>query len=241
GLAALAEERGVALLFDSAQAFGSAVAGTPVGAFGRAEVFSFGRDKIVTATEGGCITTGDDDLAARLRNIRSSYGAGRPVSVVRTANGRMSEAQAALALLSLDDYAANRARNIAAFDAYEAALRSVPGFHLIRPAGVSASSYHHILARIEAAAFGIGAATLQKALAAENIAARLCLPAGLHRTPPWGRADRPAAHLPGTDAIAESVLRLPVGGTISPETATRIGAAIARIQAAAPAIRTRLG
>jgi hypothetical protein len=45
------------------------------------------------------IVTDDDDLAGRLRNIRSSYGAGRTVPVRRTANGRLSEAQAAMALL----------------------------------------------------------------------------------------------------------------------------------------------
>jgi hypothetical protein len=46
-----------------------------------------------------CILTDEDVLAARLRNIRSSYGAGSPVPVVRTANGRLSEAQAAMGLL----------------------------------------------------------------------------------------------------------------------------------------------
>lgn len=50
----------------------------------------------------GCVLTGDDGLAARLRNIRSSYGAGPAVAVVRTANGRVSEAQAALALLAFE-------------------------------------------------------------------------------------------------------------------------------------------
>ena len=53
-----------------------------------------------------CILTGDAGLAARLRNIRSTYGAGRPVAVTRTANGRLSEAQAAMALLSLETAAA---------------------------------------------------------------------------------------------------------------------------------------
>lgn len=46
-----------------------------------------------------CLLTDDDALAAKLRNIRSSYGAGQPVPVLRTANGRVSEAQAAMALL----------------------------------------------------------------------------------------------------------------------------------------------
>lgn len=48
-----------------------------------------------------CITTNDDALASRLRNIRSSYGAGPAVPVNRTANGRLSEIQAAMALLAL--------------------------------------------------------------------------------------------------------------------------------------------
>ena len=49
----------------------------------------------------GCVLTGDDGLAARLRNIRSSYGAGPSVPVARTVNGRVSEAQAAMALIAL--------------------------------------------------------------------------------------------------------------------------------------------
>ena len=48
-----------------------------------------------------CVTTDDDGLAGRLRNIRSSYGAGPPVAVVRTVNGRVSEIQAAMALHAL--------------------------------------------------------------------------------------------------------------------------------------------
>lgn len=48
-----------------------------------------------------CVTTDDDGLAARLRNIRSSYGAGPPVAVARTVNGRVSEIQAAMALHTL--------------------------------------------------------------------------------------------------------------------------------------------
>lgn len=79
-------------------------------AFVRDEAFGEGRDGVRLMTLPGqgddagaaCILTGDAGLAARLRNIRSSYGAGRPTPVVRTANGRLSEAQAAMALLSLE-------------------------------------------------------------------------------------------------------------------------------------------
>ncbi|GAC1346244.1 MAG: hypothetical protein NVSMB18_27900 [Acetobacteraceae bacterium] len=51
-----------------------------------------------------CVLTDDDGLAARLRNIRSSYGAGAPVTVARTVNGRASEVQAAIALMLLEEH-----------------------------------------------------------------------------------------------------------------------------------------
>ena len=91
--------RGLKLYFDSAHAFGCEVDGTKIAGFGSIEIFSFHATKVLSATEGGCLCTNDEMLAARLRNIRSSYGAGKPVPVVKTSNGRMSEAQAAIALI----------------------------------------------------------------------------------------------------------------------------------------------
>jgi hypothetical protein len=52
-------------------------------------------------TGGACICTRDALLANRLRTMRASSGVTQAVPVVKTVNGRMSEAQAALALLLL--------------------------------------------------------------------------------------------------------------------------------------------
>lgn len=54
----------------------------------------------------GCAYYGTDDdiTAAKLRNMRSSYGAGEKIDVPITANGRVSDAQAALALLEMEDW-----------------------------------------------------------------------------------------------------------------------------------------
>ena len=89
-VAALAAGRGLALVCD--ESFGEGRRGV-----GLMTLAGQGDD-----AGAACILTGDAGLAARLRNIRSSYGAGRPVAVARTANGRLSEAQAAMALLSLE-------------------------------------------------------------------------------------------------------------------------------------------
>ncbi|HLX02297.1 MAG TPA: DegT/DnrJ/EryC1/StrS family aminotransferase, partial [Trinickia sp.] len=117
-LAGLARIHDVPVLFDSAHAFGCEIDGARAGRFAPLEVLAFGESDILNAAGGACVATDDDELAARLRNIRSSYGAGRPVKVVKTSNGRLSEAQAAMGLLSLEDHAANRAHNRALFDAY---------------------------------------------------------------------------------------------------------------------------
>ncbi len=70
-LEALCTARGLTLFFDSAHDTGVSVGGRPLGGHGALEVFSFHATKALSATEGGYVCT-DDDLAARLRNIRSS-------------------------------------------------------------------------------------------------------------------------------------------------------------------------
>ncbi len=75
GLAAEAErirnlcaEYDVPMIEDCAQAFGTRIAGKPVGSFGRAGVFSFGMAKNVNTWLGGAVVTDDDALAQRLRD-----------------------------------------------------------------------------------------------------------------------------------------------------------------------------
>ena len=66
----LAQKYGLALLFDSAQGLGSTYKGKAVGNFGIGEAFSLSPTKVVTAMEGGLITTNQDDLATQLRYMR---------------------------------------------------------------------------------------------------------------------------------------------------------------------------
>lgn len=66
----IADEHGLLLVEDAAEAHGSRVEGRPVGSIGHVGVFSFFGNKIVTTGEGGAVTTDDAELAARLRLLR---------------------------------------------------------------------------------------------------------------------------------------------------------------------------
>jgi dTDP-4-amino-4,6-dideoxygalactose transaminase len=70
-LAKLADEHGVVLLIDAAHAIGARVAGRPVTAFGAAAAFSFFSNKNLAIGEGGMVTTDDDEIARRVRLLRS--------------------------------------------------------------------------------------------------------------------------------------------------------------------------
>ena len=100
-------DKGIPLVCDSAQGLGSTYRGVSAGRFGWCEVFSLSPTKVITAIEGGVVTTNDSALAAKLRSMRD-YGKG-PDGEEMLFNGlsaRMSEFHAAVGLLSLRNAAA---------------------------------------------------------------------------------------------------------------------------------------
>lgn len=242
GLQEVCDQHGLKLYFDAAHAFGCRVAERPVGGFGELEVFSFHATKVLNATEGGCVTTNDDDLAARLRNIRSSYGAGPPVPVTKTSNGRMSEAQAAFALISLRDHAKIRARNEDLFRAFDRGLAGIPGIRLIHPVNVTQSNYQYAACEVDPDRFGMTRDFLMEILHAENIIARRYFYPGTHRTVGFTDfADSESARLPVTEHLTETGLQLPLGARVDQMAVTRICEIIGLAQeSAADLCRARL-
>ena len=71
-LRGLAEENGLHLIEDCAQAHGASIDGKKVGAWGQAAAFSFCHDKIIsTGGEGGMLVTDDEELWARAAAFRN--------------------------------------------------------------------------------------------------------------------------------------------------------------------------
>lgn len=240
-LTELADAHGIQLYFDSAHAFGCAVDGVKIGNFGCAEVFSFHASHILSATEGGCICTDDDDLAGRLRNMRSSAGAGKSVEVTKTVNGRMSEAQAAIALMSLEDFQQNQKKNELLYRLYKTHLDAIPGLNLVMPTGVSYSNYQSVVCDVDESEFGLSRDLLLNVLKAENVNARQCFYAGLHRSIPYVQElPKYMDRLPNTDRICASCIQLPIGALISAMNLDLICDIINRAHRASSLIRARI-
>jgi len=210
-----AKDRGLKLYFDSAHAFGCETDGKKIGGFGSLEVFSFHATKILSATEGGCVCTNDDDLANRLRSIRPSYGGVAPTNVVKVANARMSEAQAAIALLSLEDFEVNQKNNEKLFCVYDEMLSSITGIKLIKPAGVTRSNYQYVVCEIDELNFGMSRDSLIEVLKAENVMARRYFYPGVHNSVGFRKSGFGyASSLPVTDYLCGACIQLPIGAMI---------------------------
>ncbi|WP_353648260.1 DegT/DnrJ/EryC1/StrS family aminotransferase [Nakamurella sp. A5-74] len=69
-LKALADEHGIPIVEDAAEAHGARADGKRVGSVGLVNSFSFFGNKIMTTGEGGAVTTNDAELAAKLRLLR---------------------------------------------------------------------------------------------------------------------------------------------------------------------------
>ena len=239
-LAKIAEDTGVKLFFDSAHAFGCEVGGLKIGNFGCAEVFSFHATKILNATEGGCICTNDNELAARLRSIRPSYELEEPVNIVRVANARMSEAQAAIALMSLEDFPENQKNNEKLYQLYEAQLNAIPGLNLVRPGGVSFSNYQYLVCSINEYEYGLPRDLLIEILNAENVVARRYFYPGVHRSLPYSQEfPQYLDALPNTDSLCASCIQFPIGALVSAESIERICNILDRAHQFSAEIRTR--
>ncbi|NOT14053.1 MAG: DegT/DnrJ/EryC1/StrS family aminotransferase [Methylotenera sp.] len=236
-LESFASSRNLKLYFDSAHAFGCKVGDTSIANFGSLEVFSFHATKVLSATEGGCICTNDDNIAARLRSIRPSYGDANSVNVMRVANARMSEAQAAIALMSLEDFPKNQQKNKLLFDIYEAQLKHIPGIKLVRPAGVTFSNYQYIVCELDESVFGLSRDSLIAVLKAENVNARRYFYPGSHRSIEYNHA-KYNQNLPVTDYLCAACIQLPVGAMVDSHAVESICDIVSRAHQHAHALKT---
>ncbi len=157
-----AEERGLFVIEDCAQAHGAKYKGRPVGSFGDINAFSFCQDKIITTGgEGGLLATNDRDLWERAWSYKdhgknwdtvhsqNQTGGFRYLHDSFGTNFRMTEIQAAigrLQLKKLPDWHHHRSKNAMAL---RDSLFGCPGLFVPRPDVDYEHAYYRLYALVE--------------------------------------------------------------------------------------------
>jgi dTDP-4-amino-4,6-dideoxygalactose transaminase len=139
----LCDAHGIALVEDAAQAIGAEVEpGRQAGTLGRLGCLSFFSKKQLCVGEGGAVLTADEELAARVRSLRSHAmtsgtwdrhtGHEASYDVIDVGyNYRLDEPRAALGLARLPRLRDDIERRRAAVRRYREALADVPGLTLM--------------------------------------------------------------------------------------------------------------
>ncbi len=212
----IARAHGVAVVEDAAHAVGASAAGRPCGTFGDVGCFSFFANKNLPVGEGGMVVTDDDELASRIRLLRSHgmttltwmrhRGHASTYDVVaRGFNYRLDEVRAAIGLVQLERLPRTTAERARIMSTYRERLHGVHGISMPFAAqDSSVSSSHHLAVAI------LPAETQQyarDALARHRVQTSVHYPP-IHRFTEYARPDmRP---LPMTDHVAGRILTLPL-------------------------------
>ncbi len=213
-LMALADRHRLAVVEDCAQSHSAALGDRALGSFGHAAAYSFYPTKNLGGIgDGGAVVTADPALAERLRRLRHyGFAGGERVSGGIGFNSRLDEIQAAMLLALLPHLAEGNAERRASAARYRELL---DGTGIGLPPEGAGSVYHQFAITVP------DRDGLKRRLDAAGIGTAVHYAPGLHRHPAFAEGAR--TPLPVTDALAGSLLSLP----IQPEVATGHEARIA--------------
>jgi dTDP-4-amino-4,6-dideoxygalactose transaminase len=213
----VANEHGITLLEDCAQAHGAAWHGRMTGTLGKMAAFSFYPTKNLAACgDAGAVATDDSELAERLRLIRQYGWRERQVSAVPGVNSRLDELQAALLRAKLPwlRESVNQRRRLAAL--YDARLGSNRRITTPPVRGGCEHAFHQYVVRCERRD------ALLRHLENAGIPAAVHYPVPLHQQPAFGANST----FPMAEAAAETVLSLPLHPHLSEEAVNAVCEAI---------------
>ena len=158
-LSALAADCGLILLEDAAHGLGGWLDGRHLGTLGLAGAFSFFANKNLPVGEGGMVVTDDDEVARRVRLLRSHgmtsltwdrhRGSASGYDVVELGfNYRIDEPRAALAMARLGRLDEDNARRSSAAAAYRERLEAVAGVTPTMAPATGIECAHHLFTAV---------------------------------------------------------------------------------------------
>lgn len=214
-LQAIAEERGIQIFEDAAQAHGASLDGVPVGAFGSFGMFSLYPTKNMTAGEGGMVSVASTEVERLLRLYRNQGMERQYQNEVVGFNARMTDIHAAIGRVQLTKIAAwtqRRQTNAAYLSAH------LEGVITPTIASGAVHVFHQYTVRVPD-----GRDDVARVLKDEHqIGTGMFYPVPTHRLPSFGLE----LDLPETERAARECLSLPVHPSLSDADLERIVTAV---------------
>ena len=217
----LAQAAGIAVVEDACQAHGALLHGRRAGSIGHAGCFSFYPAKNLGAWgDGGALVTNDEQLADRVRLLRSHGERPRYHHRVPGTTARLDALQAAVLRVKLPRLeAANEGRRRVAAS-LSAALSGGP----VRTPCATPAGHDHVYHQYVVVTDDREA--LRQHLADAGIASAVHYPVAIHRTGAYESLGMGSGSLPIAEALAERVCSLPMHPSMTDDEIARIGAAV---------------
>ena len=218
----------IPVIEDAAEALGATYKGRAPGSFGKAGIFSFNGNKIITTSGGGMLVSDDGDFIAQARKLATQ--ARDPAPHYQHSeigyNYRMSNVLAAIGrgqLQVLEQRVQARRRN---FDYYQQTIGDLPGIDFMPEAPWGRHTRWLTVITVDPNKFGADRETLRLALEADNVEARPVWKP-MHLQPVFANCESVGG------AVAEEFFRdglcLPSGSNLSEDDLTRVVEVIQRM------------
>jgi dTDP-4-amino-4,6-dideoxygalactose transaminase len=162
---------GLPVVEDAAHAVESEYRGRKIGVLSEATCFSLYATKSIVAGEGGIVTTNDDQLAARIRDLtimRRGHGSLYDIAVPGY-KANLSDVLAAIALCQLEKVERHRELRTAQVELYDAAVAELDGIEPVARDPRDTHAHHLYVVRVDRERAGATRDEYRFALAEENI------------------------------------------------------------------------
>jgi dTDP-4-amino-4,6-dideoxygalactose transaminase len=217
----IAEERGIEIVEDCAQAHGATIGNRRVGTFGDAGCFSFYPTKNLGAYgDGGMIVTDSEEVFRMAVMIRHHGQIAKDEHEVPGMCARLDEMQAAVLRAKLPRLDAWNERRREIAGRY---LEGIRGMMLPRESHGRKGVYHLFVARTHRRA------QLRQALTARGIATAIHYPKPAHLQKAFTFLGHVRGDFPVTETLSDEVLSLPIFPELTEEEVSRIIAAVNEI------------
>lgn len=205
-----AQAHGLVVVEDAAQAHGARYKGRSCGTLGQSAAFSFYPGKNLGAfSDGGAITTDDDEIAHQARRLRNYGSVERYQHELAGTNSRLDELQAAflrVKLMHLDDWNERRKNHA---ETFLDGLASTSGLLLPIVTEEVSSSWHLFTVRYPRRDY------LLQELAKQGVQAMIHYPIPPHLSGAYAEFGLDEGSFPVAESIAQTVLSLPIGPQLS--------------------------